>query len=59
MAPRGRGTSGGHRSGGKKMAVGVGIDPRDFSRDAYKAGMHTVCQRTIVSLSLVVVPYKA
>ena len=58
MATRGGGTSGGHQSGGKKMNVGVGIDPADFSRDAYEVDMHAV-NGTIVRLSLVVAPHKA
>jgi hypothetical protein len=38
-----------------EMAVGVGVDPQDFSRDAYEAGMQSV-NDTIVRLSLVAVP---
>ena len=42
MASRGGGTSGGHRSGGRKMTVGDGVDPPGFSRDAYGGGMQSV-----------------
>lgn len=41
------------------MTVGVGVDPPDFSRDAYEVGMDMDgVNGTIVRLSLVVVPYE-